>query len=65
LGYKPKYVYLHRGTREGARAMQKDVNRTYIPKKEFPEFQKLETYDIENILCIYKNHLERIYKAKF
>ncbi len=58
LGFKPKYVYLHKGTRIGARKLGLDVKRDYISKNEFPqEFQNLEIYDIENLLCIYKKYL--------
>lgn len=60
LGFKPKYVYLHKGTKIGARKLGLNVNRIYIAKDEFPEeFKELEVYDIENLLCIYKNHLHQ------
>ncbi len=55
----PEKVYLHRGTRKGAeavlgqrlnnvRALEMDAFR------KFPEFKKLEPWQLEDILCIYK-----------
>lgn len=57
LGYLPEKVYLHSGTRIGARRMG-FKNKYVIEINELPkEFQKLEPFEVEDILCIYKDKL--------
>ena len=56
LGLLPKKVYVHAGTREGARALgintrTKTLNRADLPK----EVHKLDPYEIEDLLCIFKD----------
>jgi hypothetical protein len=56
----PDFVYLHRGTRWGARALGIDVSRgrPYLEKKELPEpLRKLSADNLESFLCIYWNNL--------
>jgi hypothetical protein len=56
----PDFVYLHRGTRWGARALGIDVSRgrPYVEKKELPEaLRKLSADNLESFLCIYWNKL--------
>lgn len=56
----PKEVYLHRGTRDGARALGRNVDRSSIPVHQFPrEFRQLEPHEIEDVLCIYKKRFSR------
>lgn len=62
IGYKlclyPEYVYLHAGTKDGAKKLLKSnyVNKLTIPKSFFPkEFEGLSCDEIEDILCIFKN----------
>jgi hypothetical protein len=58
LGYLPKKVYLHSGTRKGARKLGYK-NRYVIEMKELPnEFQYLEPFEVEDILCIYKKKFD-------
>lgn len=58
---EPKFVYLHAGTREGAKALGLDVRRDVIDPTEFPKpFQRLRPDDIESCLCCYKDDLKRI-----
>jgi hypothetical protein len=56
----PGKVYLHAGTREGAKALGFDGKRAFILPRELPtSFQKLNVYEIEDCLCIYKDALRR------
>lgn len=65
LGLYPKKVYLHRGTRDGAAMLGLDVRRLSIPISEFPaQFQALRAFEIEDILCIYKNRLRKIFPLR-
>lgn len=58
LDLTPDKVYLHAGTRTGARNLGLDIDRPCIPLSEFPcEFQGLSAEHIEDILCIYKKRL--------
>lgn len=55
LQLEPTVVFLHAGTREGARHLGLSVSRKFIPVAEFPRaFQELKPRQIEAILCIYK-----------
>jgi hypothetical protein len=58
LELSPTEVYLHRGTRDGARNLGLNVSRQTIPMDEFAEELKVLTPDeLENFLCIYKLNL--------
>ena len=62
MGLEPELVYLHRGTRAGAKAMGLDVSRGWVSLSELPdELRKLAPREIEDCLCIYKNELRKIY----
>lgn len=57
LGLFPEQVYLHRGVREGARKLGINTRRRSIPIEEFPiEFRMIDAKDLEDIVCIYKDH---------
>ncbi|GLH77034.1 hypothetical protein SSBR45G_19420 [Bradyrhizobium sp. SSBR45G] len=56
LGLTPATVYLHRGTREGARALG-FTGRTLDPRLLTKAFSRLKPYEIEDCLCIYKRAL--------
>lgn len=71
LGIKPKYIYLHRGTKEGASILfnkeflEFRIKQTKLPTtlevNNFPkEFVALEPYQIEQLLCIFKKQLENV-----
>lgn len=61
LGLKPEKVYLHAGTRSGAKALGLDCKNKIIEIEKFPEpIQQLEPYEIEDFLCIYKDDLKSI-----
>ena len=58
LDLSPNNVYMHAGTRVGARALGLDVSRDAIPFKEFPPvLQSLSASELEDFLCIYKTRL--------
>lgn len=61
LGLEPELVYLHRGTRDGARALGLGRGCKTLEVGELPaEFRRLRPYEIEDCLCIYKNDLWRL-----
>jgi len=62
--WEPNEIYLHAGTREGAKALGFDGRRRTIRPDELPEaFQRLKPREIEDCLCIYKDDLKRIVRA--
>jgi hypothetical protein len=60
LGYPPDKIYIHRGTRKGARKLG-FKNKDSIEMSEFTNgFQYLEPFEVEDILCIFKDKLGAI-----
>lgn len=58
LQLEPSVVFLHAGTRAGARRLGLSVSRQFIRVTEFPRvLQKLKPREIEDVLCIYKSQL--------
>ena len=58
LGLEPERVYLHAGTRAGARALGVYRGQEYLEPEALPEpFQRLSAAEIEDCLCIYKGDL--------
>jgi len=56
LGLEPTKVYLHRGTREGAKALGLAYRRKAIELAELPtELRSLPARELEDVLCIYKD----------
>ena len=54
----PKKVYLHAGTRLGARALGLRVSAT-LDASELPkQFRVLKPHEIEDVLCIFKDKLK-------
>lgn len=61
LGFRPQYVYLHCGTREGARALGLKGRAGKIEMQDLPEaFRRLRPDQVEDCLCVYKNEIRRI-----
>jgi len=59
LRVRPDRVYLHAGTREGAKALDFKRNLPFILPSQLPKaFRRLKPYEIEDCLCIYKDDLE-------
>ncbi len=58
LGYEPTGIYLHRGTRIGARALGFQGTRARIEIEELPvELRRLRPRELEDVLCLYKTSL--------
>lgn len=58
LGLMPKRVYLHRGTRKGARRLDLDWRADSLDPRALPRaLAVLEPREIEDFLCIYKDKL--------
>lgn len=59
---EPNRVYLHRGTREGAKVvLGRRTNRDCAPVSDFPEgLRQLTAAQLEDALCIYRATLARI-----
>ena len=61
LQVEPERVYLHAGTRLGARAIGLRVNRGTVDVAELPpEFRTLTPGQIEDCLCIFKDELANV-----
>jgi hypothetical protein len=61
LGSMPTEIYLHAGTRKGAKALGLDTNRKSIPMTELPApLQRLTAAQAEDVLCIYHKVLARL-----
>jgi hypothetical protein len=59
LNLWPSEVYLHSGTRQGARALGY-IGAGPLQVSELPkEFQRLPAYQIEDVLCIYKRFFRK------
>jgi hypothetical protein len=60
LRLEPERVYLHSGTKEGARALG-FRKREMLEMQELPKaFQRLKPYEVEDCLCIYKDDLRDV-----
>lgn len=58
LRLEPKVVFLHAGTRVGAKRLGLDVSRGVLRPDELPAaFRCLRPREIEDLLCIYKENL--------
>lgn len=54
----PTEVYLHAGARVGARALGIDYRAAQVPPGQLPPgLGRLEAYEVEDVLCIYKDWL--------
>jgi hypothetical protein len=61
MGFQPDKVYMHRGTRVGAKALGLSARRKAIPLSDFPKaLAFLGSYRLEDVLCIYRAALARI-----
>ncbi|HQM80509.1 MAG TPA: hypothetical protein PLX02_02700 [Syntrophorhabdaceae bacterium] len=56
LRIEPSKVFLHAGTRTGARALGLETSAEFLEVSSVPsEFQVLKPSEIEDVLCIYKH----------
>jgi hypothetical protein len=61
LGVRPEKVYLHRGTRDGAKVLGLDNRKDTIEVQNLPRtFLRLRPDEIEDCLCIYKAVLRKL-----
>jgi hypothetical protein len=60
LGLPPERVYLHSGTRVGARALGLNWRTPHLELEDFPaELRTLKPHEIEDCLCIFKGRFIR------
>jgi hypothetical protein len=65
LGLEPTKVYLHAGTKEGAKALGLDNRSRCLPVSIFPNaFRRLRPREIEDCLCLYEPALRKITSAE-
>lgn len=61
LNLSPEVVYLHAGTKQGARALGLNTKGGFLERKSLPSpLWRLEPWECEDFLCIYKTRLERL-----
>lgn len=61
LNLMPERVYLHAGTRIGAKNLGFDGKNKTLEVAQMPEWlQQLQPYEIEDVLCIFKDKLSKI-----
>jgi hypothetical protein len=61
LGFDPELIYLHRGTRDGAKVLGIDGKLRAIKPSVLPSaFRRLRPCEIEDALCIYKDELKQL-----
>lgn len=59
IGVSPERVYLHAGTRIGAKALGFDGRMKTLEVSQLPEWlQQLQPHEIEDVLCIFKDKLK-------
>jgi hypothetical protein len=57
-GLRPQNVFLHAGTRKGAKALGLNSQLSWLVKDSLPGWlRELEPYEVEDFLCIYKKGL--------
>ena len=60
LGLEPRLVFLHSGTRAGAKALGLDHRAGTLDMKELPSaFRRLRPHEVEDCLCIYKAEFQQ------
>lgn len=61
----PEKIYLHAGTKIGAKELGLKIDNKVIEVSKLPEeLKKLKPYEIEDFLCIYKDKFKRRLKKK-
>jgi hypothetical protein len=60
LRLKPDHVYLHSGTREGARALGLNWRAPFLHRRELPPtLRRIPAWEVEDLLCIFKDAFGR------
>jgi len=61
LRHLPEFVYLHHGTRMGARILGLDTAAPYIAVDQLPaQIRELLPHEIEDFLCIYRDNFRQV-----
>jgi hypothetical protein len=64
LGLRPQVVFLHAGTRDGAKALGLRAKVSTLPVSDLPgALAELEAREAGDVLCIYKDDLARLARA--
>jgi len=57
----PEFIYLHRGTRLGARVLGLAASASYIARDQLPApLRTLEPFEAEDFLCIYRDQFRNV-----
>lgn len=65
LNLFPSRIYLHAGTRRGARVLGLDDSRATLNVSALPKaFRILEPHELEDVLCIFKDELKTALSRK-
>lgn len=57
IGVLPRRIYLHTGTRAGAKALRLDTSGKALDVSDLPvELRELEPHELEDVLCLYKKY---------
>ncbi len=65
LDLAPDQIYLHTGTRDGAKALGLGAGRKSIDQAELPaEFGRLTAAECEDVLCIYKDEIAQAVRRR-
>lgn len=63
LGFEPRHVYLHAGTRKGVRALGISTAKPFVTLSELPKpLRTMPAHELEDLLCIYKERLREIFR---
>jgi len=65
LGLFPQKVFLHAGTRKGAKALGLTTKLSWLEMDSLPEWlRELQPYEVENFLCRYRDRLVSAMSAR-
>jgi hypothetical protein len=60
LNLEPEFVYLHAGTRTGAKKLGLDCSGKYLTRQQLPPaLRTIKPFEVEDILCIYKDNFDK------
>lgn len=66
LGVEPDFVYLHAGTRAGARALGLPTRSAFLQMEQLPTpLRRLSAREVEDCLCIYEEHFTSLRPSTF
>ena len=60
-GIEPEFIYLHAGTREGARELGFPGNKKFLRHEDLPkQLRTLKPYELENLFCTRRSTFRRL-----